>query len=95
MDTMQLSMLAGMLSTILFAGSNIPMLVKAFRTKDLRSYSLTYLVLVNLANGIHWFYIAALPFGPLWVLHSFYTLSTFLLLLWYLRHRKKWSRSIC
>jgi hypothetical protein len=95
METPQLAMLAGMISTVLFAASNIPMLVKAFRTKDLQSYSLTYLVLVNLGNGIHWFYIAELPFGPLWVLHSFYTLSASLRLVWYLPHRKDGFRRAC
>ena len=71
----QLSVVAGILSTILFAASNIPMLVRAFRTRDLRSYSLIHLAMSNVGNAAHWVYIVGLPAGPIWVLHGFYTMT--------------------
>jgi hypothetical protein len=91
MDIQHLMLLAGTISTSIFAVSHIPMLVRAFRTKDLRSYSVSNLVLSNLGNAFHWLYIASLPFGPIWFLHSFYTIAAAVMLLWYLQHRSKWS----
>jgi len=88
MDAQHISVVAGILSTTLFIGSYIPMLLKAFRTKDLRSYSLTNIVVANVGNGIHWIYIAGLPWGPIWLLHSFYTLAMALMLFWYVRYRR-------
>jgi uncharacterized protein with PQ loop repeat len=89
MNTQHLSMLAGVMSTSIFTLSHIPMLVRAYRTRDLRSYSPANLVLSNIGNAIHWLYIVNLPFGPIWFLHSFYTLVTGLMLFWYLRYRHK------
>lgn len=80
-------MLAGVMSTSIFTLSHIPMLVRAYRTRDLRSYSPANLVLSNLGNAIHWLYIVNLPFGPIWFLHSFYTIVTGLMLFWYLRYQ--------
>jgi uncharacterized protein with PQ loop repeat len=88
MNTQYLSMLAGVMSTSIFTLSHLPMLIRAYRTRDLRSYSLANLVLSNLGNVIHWLYIVHLPFGPIWFLHSFYTLVTGLMLFWYLRYRR-------
>jgi uncharacterized protein with PQ loop repeat len=83
---MTIPVLAGVVSTLIFAGSTLPMLVKAARTKDLSSYSLSNIVLSNLGNVIHSFYVLHLPAGPVWVLHTFYLLSTALMLVWYLRY---------
>ena len=83
-----LPLLAGMVSTTIFAGSVLPMLVKAVRSRDLSSYSLGNLGLANVGNVVHSVYVFSLPAGPLWVLHSFYLLSTALMLGWYLR----WGR---
>jgi uncharacterized protein with PQ loop repeat len=91
MDIQQIMLLAGTISTSIFAMSHIPMLVRAFRTKDLRSYSPANLILSNIGNAFHWLYIASLPFGPIWFLHSFYTLTAATMLLWYVRHRRRWS----
>jgi hypothetical protein len=66
----------------------LPMVIKAFRTKDLKSYSLGNIALSNVGNMIYWIYQAGLPFGPAWFLHGFNTLATFLMLLLYLRHEK-------
>lgn len=93
MQTQQLSLVAGILSTVLFAASNIPMLLKAFRTKDLRSYSPLQIILSNVGNAVHWFYILGLPAGPIWILHGFYTVSTALMLIWYLQQRVAATRA--
>jgi uncharacterized protein with PQ loop repeat len=87
MYTSQLSFIAGIISTLMFASSNVPMLLKAFKTRDLRSYSLAHIVLSNVGNGIHWLYIIDLPPGPIWALHAFYTVATALMLIWYLQQR--------
>jgi uncharacterized protein with PQ loop repeat len=85
-----LPVIAGSISTTIFALSTLPMLLKAFQTKDLRSYSLGNILLANVGNIIHSVYVFHLPAGPIWVLHSFYLLSTALMLLWYLRYQ--WRR---
>ena len=82
-----LPLLAGTISTVIFAGSMLPMVVKAARTKDLSSYSLGNIVLSNLGNLIHSVYVFHLPAGPVWVLHTFYLVTTALMLVWYLRYQ--------
>lgn len=54
---MNLPVLAGTLSTVLFAVGMLPMLVKAACTRDLASYSLGNLVLSNAANAVHSIYV--------------------------------------
>ena len=93
MDTQQAALIAGTISTIIFATSHVPMLVQAIRTRDLRSYSATNLALVNLGNAVHWLYIQSLPPGPIWFLHGFYTLVSVVMLLLYIRHRSRWVAS--
>ncbi len=88
MDTLHISVLAGMISTTLLVSSYVPMLLKAFRTKDLRSYSLANIAFANVGNAIHWVYVINLPVGPIWLLHSFYTLATALIVFWYVRYRR-------
>jgi hypothetical protein len=83
MDTQNLSLIAGAISSLIFASSHIPMLLKAYRTRDLHSYSSLNLTLVNIGNLIYWFYVISLPPGPVWVLHSFYTVASVLLLVLY------------
>jgi hypothetical protein len=73
----------------MFVSSNFPMLFRAFKTQDLRSYSLTHIALSNLGNLIHWIYIASLPVGPIWFLHGFFTVTTALMLLCYLRYQRR------
>jgi uncharacterized protein with PQ loop repeat len=86
MGIQTLQIVAGSISSMLFITGNIPMLLKAFKTKNLRSYSLSNIVMVNVGNLIHWLYISSLPFGPIWLLHSFYTITMLVMLLWYLRY---------
>ncbi|MGH3348773.1 MAG: hypothetical protein ACRDO4_17470 [Nocardioides sp.] len=79
--------LAGVVSTAVFAGSVLPMLHKALRTRDLSSYSLGNIALANVGNAVHSVYVFNLPAGPIWFLHSFYIVSSALMLFWYLRCR--------
>jgi hypothetical protein len=78
----------------MFMSSNLPMLAKAYRTKNLKSYSLGHIALSNFGNLIYWLYIASLPFGPVWILQAFFTVSTALMLFWYLRYEKGWGRKL-
>lgn len=80
------AVVAGSVSTALFVASTLPMLFKAARTRDLGSYSLGYLALANVGNGFYTVYVLSLPVGPIWALHSFYVLSSALMLFWYLRY---------
>jgi uncharacterized protein with PQ loop repeat len=79
--------IAGTISTIIFATSLLPMLIKARRTRDMASYSLGNILLSNLGNLVHSVYVLSLPAGPLWALHGFYLVSMGLLLVWYIRFR--------
>ncbi len=78
--------IVGLISSSIFVLSTLPMLWKVYQTRDLKSYSLGNIALSNLGNLIHWVYVAGLPIGPIWLLHGFSTLSTALMLLWYLRY---------
>jgi len=82
-----LPVLAGVASTIIFAASTVPMLAKAYRTRDLSSYSLGNMLLANVGNAVHSVYVLSLPPGPIWVLHAFYLTTTGLMLAWFLRYR--------
>jgi uncharacterized protein with PQ loop repeat len=82
---MDFPILAGIASTMLFALSNLPMVLKAARTRDLRSYSLVNLVLINVANGVHSLYVFSLPVGPIWLLHGFYLVASAVMLVMFLR----------
>lgn len=101
METQSLALLAGTLSTLMFMSSNLPMLRKAFQSRDMRSYSFTHILLSNLGNLIHWMYVSSLPFGPIWFLHGFFTVTTALMLVMYVRYAQgrrglrlswRWSR---
>jgi hypothetical protein len=45
-------------STAIFTLSMLPMLVKAARTRELRSYSLSYLLLSKAGNVVHSVYVS-------------------------------------
>jgi hypothetical protein len=51
---MDFKLIAGAVSTTIFALSNVPMLLKAARTRSLRSYSYAYILMNNAANVVHW-----------------------------------------
>lgn len=80
-----LPLVAGTVSTVIFAGSMLPMLRKAVITKDLASYSLGNILLANVGNVVHSLYVFHLPMGPIWALHGFYLISSAMMLFWYLR----------
>jgi uncharacterized protein with PQ loop repeat len=89
-----LPLIAGSVSTVIFATSYMPMLVKAVRTKDLSSYSRAQLVLTNFGNVLYSAYVFSLPLGPIWALHSFYLVATALMLAWYLRYTRGAGRPV-
>jgi uncharacterized protein with PQ loop repeat len=76
----------GFISTALFALGTFPMLAKAFRTRDLASYSLGNILLSNVGNIIYSIYVFQLPPGPVWFLQSFNLISTSLMLVCYLKY---------
>jgi hypothetical protein len=86
MAILSLPTLAGLASTMIFAASTLPMLLKAHRTRDLASYSLGQIALANIGNAVHSVYVYSLPPGPIWMLHTFYLVSTGLMLAWYVRY---------
>jgi uncharacterized protein with PQ loop repeat len=87
-----LSVLAGFASSMIFISSNLPMLFKALKTKDLSSYSPWHLALGTLGNTIYWLYVISLPVGPVWILQAFFTIVSSSMLFCYLRYEKKWFR---
>jgi hypothetical protein len=89
-----LAVLAGSVSTVIFAGSVMPMIIKAVRTRDLASYSLGNLLLSNTGNLFYAVYVYSLPVGPIWALHAFYVLSTAFMLAMYLRHAVRPGRRL-
>ena|SRR5215207_4089805 len=73
---------AGIISTLMFLGSNLPMVVQAIRSHDVLSYSRGYLVMTNIGNLVYTMYVFSLPAGPIWLLHLVYTtVSAFMLLI--------------
>jgi uncharacterized protein with PQ loop repeat len=83
MEANQIQIIAGSVSTLMFVSSNFPMLYKAYKTKDMKSYNLGNMAMSNLANLIYWVYVSSLPFGPVWFLHGFNTLVTLMMFVWY------------
>ena len=88
MDPHNAAVLAGTVSTVIFVVSYLPMLTKAYRTRDMSSYSRGSLVLANVGNGVQSVYIVSLPPGPIWFLHGFYLVSTALMLAWHHVHTR-------
>ena len=84
--SLSLPMIAGIISTGMFLVSTLPMLTKAFRTRDLHSYSLGNILLANGGNAVHSIYVFSLPPGPIWLLHSFHLVTTGMMLAGYLRY---------
>ncbi len=84
--------IAGFLSTGLFAVGTLPMPAKAFRTRNLASYSLGNILLGNVGNVIYSLYVFHLPPGPVWFLHSFNLLTTGLMLAWYIKYEVRARR---
>ena len=85
---MDIALIAGTVSTVVFAVSNLPMLRKALRTRDVSSYSLLSLVMINAANLVYSLYVFSLPLGPIWALHTFYVVSCAIMLVLCLGQRR-------
>ena len=79
-----LPLLAATISTVIFAGSMLPMVVKSGSDQGPELVQPGHIVLSNLGNLIHSVYVFHLPAGPVWVLHTFYLVTTALMLVWYL-----------
>ncbi|MFD4959868.1 hypothetical protein [Microbacterium sp. NPDC058389] len=85
---MDIPLIAGTVSTVVFAVSNLPMLAKAIRTRDVSSYSVPSVTMINAANVVYSLYVFSLPIGPIWVLHTFYAVSCGILLVLCLAPRR-------
>ncbi len=81
--------IAGATATVLFVLSTLPMLIKARRSRDLRSYSGANLIIANCGNFLQSCYVITLPVGPLWAIHLFNTLASALMLTWWIRCRHR------
>ena len=88
----EVALVAGSVAAGIFMLSQLPMLIKAGRTKELGSYSALNIVLSNVGNVIYAVYVFSLPPGPIWAMHSFYLTATALMLFWYLQHRLRLRR---
>jgi len=67
---MNTATIAGVASTLMFAISTLPMVIRAAQTRDVSSYSRSHLFITNAGNVVHTLYIASLPPGPVWLLHG-------------------------
>jgi hypothetical protein len=80
--------IAGIASTLIFAVSALPMVLRAVRTREVSSYSRSHLLMTNAGNAVHTVYVASLPPGPVWLLHCMYSsVAVFMLA----AHRR-WAR---
>ena len=57
---MDVPVLAGSAATVVFAASILPMLAKAWRTRDVASYSVGNIVLANVGNFLYTVYVLQL-----------------------------------
>lgn len=89
---MDIPLIAGTVATVVFAISNLPMLSKALRTRDVSSYSLPSVGMINAANVVYSLYVFSLPLGPIWALHSFYVVSCAVMLVLCLAQRRAVAR---
>jgi hypothetical protein len=89
----QIQMVAGSVAGFIFAAASWNMLIKAWRTKDLRSYSLGQIVLNNVGNVFYWVYVISLPIGPIYFMHAFFTLASLLMLIWYFIYGRELKHS--
>ncbi len=87
MNCHNMDIIAGMLSSIIFASGTVSMLMKVIRTQDVDSYSLSSIILNNLGNLVYWVYIFSLPVGPIYFLHLFYTVAMIVMLLCFVLYR--------
>ena len=82
----QFAMFAGSAAAAIFILSQLPMLIKARRTKNLTSYSFANIGLANVGNALYAVYVFQVPVGPIWATHGFNVTTSGLMLFWYLRY---------
>lgn len=91
---MDIPLIAGTVATVVFAISNLPMVRKALRTRDVSSYSLSSIGMINGANAVYSLYVFSLPIGPIWALHTFYLVSCAIMLVLCLSQRRAAARQV-
>lgn len=85
----ELALLAGSAAAAIFMISQLPMLIKACRTKNLTSYSFANIGLANFGNLLYAVYVVNVPVGPVWAVHGFNLTTSGLMLFWYLRYGRR------
>ena len=85
--------IAGIVSTGIFAVSTMPMVAKAARTRDLSSYSGGNLLLSNLGNVLYAIYVFSMPMGPAWALYGFNLTVSATMLVYWLQYRTSRPRT--
>jgi len=85
----EFALFAGSAAAAIFMLSQLPMLAKACRTRDLSSYSFANIGLANLGNLLYAVYVVHVPLGPVWAIHGFNSTTSVLMLFWYLRHGRR------
>jgi len=83
------ALFAGSTAAAIFMLSQLPMLAKACRTRNLTSYSFANIGLANLGNLLYAVYVVHVPLGPVWAIHGFNSTTSGLMLFWYLRHGRR------
>ena len=83
----ELALFAGSAAAAIFMIAQLPMLIKACRTKNLASYSFANIGLANVGNLLYSVYVIHVPVGPVWAIHLFNQTTSGLMLFLYLRYR--------
>jgi uncharacterized protein with PQ loop repeat len=84
----ELALFAGSAAAAIFMIAQLPMLIKAGRTRNLASYSFANIALANVGNLLYSVYVLHVPVGPVWAIHLFNQATSGLMLFWYLRYRR-------
>jgi uncharacterized protein with PQ loop repeat len=80
------ALFAGSAAAAIFMIGQLPMLIKACRTRNLASYSFANIGLANVGNLLYAVYLLQVPMGPAWAVHGFNLLTSGLMLAMYLRY---------
>lgn len=85
------ALFAGTAAAAIFMISQLPMLIKACRTKNLTSYSFANIGLANVGNVLYAVYVIQVPLGPVWAVHGFNLTTSGVMLTMYLRYGRTQS----
>lgn len=80
------ALFAGSAAAAIFMISQLPMVIKACRTKNLSSYSFANIGLANVGNVLYAVYVFQVPLGPVWAVHGFNLTTSGVMLTMYLRY---------